>query len=61
VYLPPRIKERKLCASTHVIQTYDAPQLQEWRGKTLEITIYGQKTSQIYCSVLTGNLYVEAS
>jgi hypothetical protein len=60
-FLPPRVKERKLCASTHVIQTYDAPQLQRWLGKTLEITVYGTETSQIYCAVLTGNLYTEVS
>jgi hypothetical protein len=61
VFLPPRVRERKLCASTHVIQTYDAPQLQKWRGRTLAISIYGQKTSRIFCSVLTGNLYLGAS
>lgn len=61
VFLPPRIEERKLCGSTHVIKRYDAPQLQEWRGKTLAISIYGRKDSQIYCAVLTGNLYLAAS
>jgi hypothetical protein len=61
VFLPPRVRERKLCASTHVIRAYDAPQLQEWRGKTLAITIYGKETSRTFCSVLTGNLYAGAS
>jgi hypothetical protein len=61
VFLPPPVRERKLCASTHVIQTYDAPQLQKWRGRTLEITIYGGKTSRIFCAVLTGNLYLGSS
>jgi hypothetical protein len=60
-FLPPRIRERKLCASTHVIRADDAPQLQKWRGSTLEITIYGEETSRIFCAVLTGNLYREAS
>jgi hypothetical protein len=61
VFLPPPVRERKLCASTHVIQPGDAPQLQKWRGKTLAITIYGKKVSRIYCSVLTGSLYLGAS
>lgn len=60
-FLPPPVRERKLCASTHVIQAYDAPQLQKWRGRTLAITIYGEKTSRIYCAILTGNLYLGAS
>jgi len=60
-FLPPGVRERKLCASTHVIQAYDAPRLQKWRGRTLAISIYGQKTSRIYCAVLTGNLYLGPS
>lgn len=60
-FLPPRVRELKLCGSTHVIQTYDAPQLQKWRGKTLAITIYGEKTSRIFCAVLTRHLYLGAS
>jgi hypothetical protein len=61
VFIPPRVRERKLCASTHVIRAYDAPQLQKWRGKTLEITIYGQKASRIFCAVLGRDLYLEPS
>lgn len=61
VFLPPPVRERKLCGSTHVIQAVDAPQLQKWRGKTLAITIYGKKVSQIYCSVLTSSLYLKDS
>jgi len=61
LFVPPDVRERKLCASTHVIQAGDAPQLQQWRGRTLEITIYGKKTSRIFCAVLTGNLYLGGS
>jgi hypothetical protein len=61
VFLPPPVRRQKLCASTHVIQAGDAPQLQKWRGKTLEITIYGKKVSRIYCSVLTSTLYLGGS
>jgi hypothetical protein len=60
-FLPPPVRERKLCASTHVIQDYDAPQLQKWRGRTLAITIYGEKTSRIFCAVLGGSLYLGPS
>jgi hypothetical protein len=61
VFLPPPVRQRKLCGSTHVIRAADAPQLQKWRGKTLAITIYGKKVSQIYCSVLTSSLYLQDS
>ena len=60
-FLPPPVRARKLCASTHVIQAYDAQQLQKWRGRTLAITIYGEKTSRIYCAVLNGSLYLGSS
>jgi len=58
VFLPPTVRERKLCASTHVIKPYDASQLQEWRGRTLAVTVYGQKADRIFCAGLTWNLYV---
>ena len=61
LFVPPSVRERKLCASTHVIRAGDAPQLQKWRGRTLEITIYGEKPSRIFCAVLTGDLYFGAS
>jgi hypothetical protein len=59
LFLPPSIRAQKLCASTHVIQLGDAPQLQQWRGRTLAITIYGEKESAIYCAVLGYGLYLE--
>jgi hypothetical protein len=61
VFVPPRVRERKLCASTHVIRADDAPQLQKWRGRTLAITIYGRRTARIFCAVLGGDLYLEPS
>jgi hypothetical protein len=60
-FLPPSVREQKLCSSTHVIQTVDAPQLQKWLGKRLEIAIYGPKTSAIYCAVLGYGLYLGSS
>jgi hypothetical protein len=61
LFLPPSVRERKLCASTHVIQGGDAPQLQKWRGRTLAITIYGTKNLRLFCAVLTGSLYLGTS
>lgn len=61
LFLPPHVRDRKLCASTHVIWRGDAPQLQKWRGRTLAITVYGAKVSGIYCAVLGPDLYVGAS
>jgi hypothetical protein len=58
LFLPLGVRQRKLCASTHVIRRGDAPQLQKWRGRTLEITIYGKKISVIFCAVLTSSLYL---
>jgi hypothetical protein len=57
MFLPPRVRERKLCAATHVIRPDDAAELQKWRGRTLATTIYGKKTSLVYCAVLTRGLY----
>ncbi|HKO26375.1 MAG TPA: hypothetical protein VJU80_02875 [Solirubrobacteraceae bacterium] len=56
-FLPPRVRDRKLCSSTHVIRSSDAPALQGWRGRTLEITVYGNKISAIYCAALGPNIY----
>jgi hypothetical protein len=56
-FVPPRIRDHKLCASTHVIRLTDAPQLQKWRGRTLAVTVYGKKSSTIFCAVLGPGLY----
>jgi hypothetical protein len=57
LFLPPRVRGRKLCASTHTITPIDASELQKWRGRTLEVSVYGRKTSTIFCSVLGSALY----
>jgi hypothetical protein len=61
VFLPPRIRDRKLCAATHIIRRGDAPQLQKWRGRTLAISVYGKKSSAIFCAVLGSVLYLGES
>lgn len=55
--VPPRIRDHKLCGSTHVIRLTDAPQLQKWRGRTLAVTVYGKKSSTIFCAALGPGLY----
>jgi hypothetical protein len=57
-FLPPDVRDRKLCSSTHIIRSGDAPELQKWRGRTLEVTIYGRKISAIYCAVLGSEIYL---
>jgi len=57
-FLPVSIREHKLCASAHTIQRGDAPQLQRWRGRTVAITVYGKKSSEIFCAVLGSVLYL---
>lgn len=57
LFLPPRVRDRKLCASTHTIGPADAPELQRWRGRTLEITVYGRRGSTLFCAVLRPGLY----
>jgi hypothetical protein len=61
VFLPPRVRDRKLCASTHIIRRGDAPELQKWRGRTVAISVYGKKTSAIFCAVLGPVLYLGES
>ena len=61
VFLPTRIRDRKLCASTHVIRRGDAPELQKWRGRTLAISVYGMKSSALFCAVLGSVLYLGES
>ena len=61
LFLPPHVRDRKLCSSTHIIRRSDAPDLQEWRGRTLEVTIYGREISAIYCAVLGADLYLKPS
>jgi hypothetical protein len=56
-FVPPRILDQKLCAGTHIIRPEDAPDLQKWRGRTLQITVYGKKSSTIFCAVLGPGLY----
>ena len=58
LFLPPHVRDRKLCSSTHTIRSEDAPDLQKWHGRTLAITVYGNRTSSIFCAALGPGLYL---
>jgi hypothetical protein len=57
LFLPPRVRDRKLCSSTHTIQWWDSPELQKWRGRKLTTSVYGKKISAIYCAIFGPSLY----
>ncbi|HZT84995.1 MAG TPA: hypothetical protein VE984_06190 [Gaiellaceae bacterium] len=61
LFLPPAIRERRLCSSAHVGRPGDASQLQKWRGRKVAITVYGRRISTIFCAALTPDLYLGAS
>lgn len=58
LFLPPGVRDRKLCSSTHTIRSADAPELQKWSGRKLAITVYGNRTSSIFCAALGPGLYL---
>jgi hypothetical protein len=62
LFLPPRVRERKLCGSVHTIRAGDARELQKWDGKKLAITVYGKKKiSAIFCAALGSAIYLESA
>jgi hypothetical protein len=60
LFLPPNVRARKLCSSTHTIRSGDAPELQKWRGRTVAISVYGNRNSSIFCAALGPGLYLGA-
>jgi hypothetical protein len=62
LFLPPRVRDRKLCSSVHTIRDGDARELQKWDGKKLAITVYGKKKiSAIFCAALGSSIYLGSS
>lgn len=61
LFLPPRVRDRKLCSSIHTIRSGDAPALQKWRGRKLATTVYGNKASSMFCAALNPRLYLGGS
>lgn len=57
LFLPPRVRDEKLCASTHTIRWWDASELQKWRGRKLAISVYGKESSAIYCAAFGPSIY----
>ena len=57
LFLPPSVRDTKLCASTHTIHWWDASELQKWRGRKLAISVYGKKSSAIYCAAFGPSIY----
>ena len=59
LFLPPRVRDRKLCGSVHTIRDGDARELQKWDGRKLAITVYGKKRiSAIFCAALGSAIYL---
>jgi hypothetical protein len=59
LFLPPHVRERKLCASVHTIRDGDASELQKWDGRKLAITVYGKKKiAAIFCAALGSAIYL---
>jgi hypothetical protein len=61
LFLPPRVRDRKLCASVHTIRDGDARELQKWDGRKLAITVYGKKIAAIFCAALGSAIYLGSS
>ena len=62
LFLPPRVRDRKLCGSVHTIGDGDARELQKWDGKKLAITVYGKKKiSATFCAALGSAIYLGSS
>lgn len=61
LFLPPRVRDRKLCGSVHTIRDGDAGELQKWDGRKLAITVYGGKISAIFCAALGSAIYLGSS
>jgi hypothetical protein len=57
LFLPPGVRDKKLCSSTHTIRWWDASELQKWRGRKLAICVYGKKISAIYCAAFGPSIY----
>ena len=49
-FVPPGLRRKEACSFSHTIDSLDAPQLQDWRGKKMKVTVYGNSTyATTYC------------
>jgi hypothetical protein len=57
-FIPPRLHHRlhqqRICLFAHTVQSVDSPKLQPWLGKKITISVYGNKSSVLYCRLLGG-------
>lgn len=48
--VPPTVRREKACSFSHTIGSLDSPRLQAYRGRKMEITVYGNSSyAGIYC------------
>ena len=57
-FLPPRLyhhlHQHRICLFAHTIQAGESPTLKPWVGKKITISVYGHKSSMLYCRLITG-------
>ena len=59
-FVPPARRHRRaLCSLTHTIASADAPDLQQWSGKKVRLTLYGD--AGIFCETLRSAGIYQAS
>ena len=57
-FLPPRLRQQKVCSFSHTIGYADAPNLQAWRGRKMTITVYGNSSyAATYCQGIRAGIY----
>ena len=61
-FLPPRLRQQKVCSFSHTISYADAPDLQAWRGRKMTITVYGNSSyAATYCRGIRAGIYESRS
>ena len=61
-FLPPRLRQQKVCSFSHTISYADAPNLQAWRGRKMRITVYGDSSyAATYCRGIRTGIYAPRS
>jgi hypothetical protein len=63
-FVPPRLHhqlhQHRICLFAHTIQSVDSPKLQAWQGKKITMSVYGKKSSVLYCRLI-GGVFLAAS